>query len=646
MMIGYEVHDLSMNGCRPMFSLLIRLTAACLIVFGTVAVQPLKAGLINVKLSGPYAEEHGVRQFEIDPMGRFVVFTTAAGMYSVPIDGSENPTKVADGWIEYFMIDATGSKVIFMGGSDPVDSFGLYVVPIEGGAPLVLQPAPATGRGVYYFKLSPDNQYVVYYSFHIRSEPNGCLRESVLSIPLAGGAAIDLTDWVAPFDSIAVNNYSISPDSSRVFFRVNRDLYSVPITGESHTLLNHTLAPGDEVEGLFWVTNDSQRAIYQVRNHLYSVPVQGGDIAELNPTAIEASEIKWVALSPDSQHVVYLADEEVDGLTELYSVSVDGEARVKLSDAGTQQKSVLQLLTILKDSASVLYVSESQEEDVYELLQVPMTGGASNWIADLPAQAHIVYLGLKATPDQRYAVYWDEQDGSDHLFSVNLLSGMTQRITADMNPTASADWYQIAPDSSRVVYRADQETDSAFSLYTTPIAGGSVHRLNAGLAEGGDLYSHFAMTTHGSYVVYRGDQEVDGRVELFAAFDDPPAIEFEVASLTVGEGAERAEFAITLNDEITARTTISYVITDMTATPGLDFRAPAGPITFEPDQRRSNLAIEIVNDVQDEPDEWIQFALHTPINGLLGEDTTATLEIIDDDMGPVVSRVYFPLCHH
>lgn len=640
-----EVRRLTANMHWPQASICVKLSMALLIALASFAVMPLNAAVLNMKLSGPNAQAHDVRQFVIDPTGRFVVFTTAVGMYSVPIDGSEDPTQLADGWIEYFMIDATGTKVVYMRGPDPVGSFGLYVIPLEGGTPLVLQPAPDTGRGVYHFGLSPDNQYVVYFSFHIRSVPDGLLRKSVLAVPIEGGEPIDLSDWVAPLDFISVNNYLISPDSLRVFFRVNYDLYSVPITGGSHTQLNHPLAPGDEVEMTFWITNDSQRIVYQVKNHLYSVPAQGGEVVQLNPTAIEGCEIEWVALSPDSQRVVYLGDEEVDDLVELYSVSIEGGAGVKLSVAGMQGKSVLKLLTIRNDSSSVLYVTESEDDAFYHLLQVPIAGGANSWIADLPAQAHIYNLGLDVTPDQGYALYWNEQNGSRHLFSVNLRTGTSQRISADMIPAGDADWYQIAPDSSRAVYRADQETDSAFSLYTAPVAGGTVHRLNAGLVEGGDLYSHFAISTQGSYVVYRGDQNVDGRVELFAAFDDPPTIAFEQPSVTVDETIGVVALAVTLDDDITARTTVSYTISDMTATPGLDFHASAGLITFAPDQQRSALHLEIIDDLDDEPNEWIQFRLHSPVNGRLGENNTAMVEIIDDDMGPVVTEIYFPIFH-
>ena len=45
--------------------------------------------------------------------------------------------------------------------------------------------------------------------------------------------------------------------------------------------------------------------------------------------------------------------------------------------------------------------------------------------------------------------------------------------------------FLISPDSSRVVYRADQQTNEVFELYSVPLDGGSVTRLNGSLVEMG-----------------------------------------------------------------------------------------------------------------------------------------------------------------
>ena len=70
--------------------------------------------------------------------------------------------------------------------------------------------------------------------------------------------------------------------------------------------------------------------------------------------------------------------------------------------------------------------------------------------------------------------------------------------------------FQITPDSSRVVYIADQETDAVTELYSVPAAGGPVVKLNGPLVAGGAVSNvprarHFQITPDGSRVVYLAD---------------------------------------------------------------------------------------------------------------------------------------------
>ena len=46
---------------------------------------------------------------------------------------------------------------------------------------------------------------------------------------------------------------------------------------------------------------------------------------------------------------------------------------------------------------------------------------------------------------------------------------------------------QSSPDSSTVVYIADQDTDDVFELYSVALADGEVTKLSDALVEGGDL---------------------------------------------------------------------------------------------------------------------------------------------------------------
>jgi hypothetical protein len=70
--------------------------------------------------------------------------------------------------------------------------------------------------------------------------------------------------------------------------------------------------------------------------------------------------------------------------------------------------------------------------------------------------------------------------------------------------------YEISLDSSRVVYRADQQTDGVEELYGVPIGGpgASGIKLNVAMA-GGHLIS-FQISPDSSRVVYIVDRQSDG----------------------------------------------------------------------------------------------------------------------------------------
>ena len=78
--------------------------------------------------------------------------------------------------------------------------------------------------------------------------------------------------------------------------------------------------------------------------------------------------------------------------------------------------------------------------------------------------------------------------------------------------------FSISPNSSRVVYSADQDTDGVGELYSVPIGGGTVTELNSPLVAGGSVY-RFSISPDSSRVVYSADQDTDGMFELYGVYE-------------------------------------------------------------------------------------------------------------------------------
>ena len=63
---------------------------------------------------------------------------------------------------------------------------------------------------------------------------------------------------------------------------------------------------------------------------------------------------------------------------------------------------------------------------------------------------------------------------------------------------------------------AEQQTDGVIELYSVPIGGGTVTKLNPALVNNGDVFGEFQISENGSTVVYVADQQTDEVVELYS----------------------------------------------------------------------------------------------------------------------------------
>ena len=58
------------------------------------------------------------------------------------------------------------------------------------------------------------------------------------------------------------------------------------------------------------------------------------------------------------------------------------------------------------------------------------------------------------------------------------------KLNDPLVPSGDVESFDISPDGSRVVYRADQDADGVTELYSVPIAGSPVTKLNGALVPG------------------------------------------------------------------------------------------------------------------------------------------------------------------
>lgn len=284
---------------------------------------------------------------------------------------------------------------------------------------------------------------------------------------------------------------------------------------------------------------------------LYSVPASGGAAVKLNPAAVTANEsVESYQFSPDGSQIIYLrttTDTVLGNVFELFRVPADGSAApvtvsgpipvgnrsprdfnfnfqqnniipvfgdgsVRSVNFSVHERSVPERITSIRDGSSNTFFFGEQ---VNNLLQTPGDGSVRQINPGL-VSGGVVY-DFQITPDGTRAIYRADQnlDGAIELFSVPADgSDVGFRISGPMVAGGDVKEFQISADSSRAVYLADQSSDGVVELYSARTNGGIVTKLNGPLTSGGNV-TQFQVSTDGNSVFYLADQNLDGVFQLF-----------------------------------------------------------------------------------------------------------------------------------
>ena len=171
------------------------------------------------------------------------------------------------------------------------------------------------------------------------------------------------------------------------------------------------------------------------------------------------------------------------------------------------------------DSSRVLYHADQTTNGVLEIYSVPSTGGAATKLnGPLVAGGNVASAGLAFSPDSSRVLYLADQttNGVDEIFSVPSAGGAATKLNGPLVAGGNVSPFDLAfsPDSSRVLYNADQTTDGVFEIFIVPSAGGTAVKLNGPLVAGGNVLDQ-QFSPDGSRVLYQADQDTDGVNEIY-----------------------------------------------------------------------------------------------------------------------------------
>ena len=434
-------------------------------------------------------------------------------------------------------------------------------------APFALGTPPATAAShrlsqglpfsdVVSPELSPDGRFAVYTH---DAEVDQALE--LWSVRVAGGTPVRLTN---PLPSgIGVSRFEISADSQRVVYTVAQEtagqieLYSIPIAGPegAWVKLNGELPSGGDVDSFsFSLSPDSTRVVYladQVTDSIWdawTVPIDGGTSTRLRPPffAVGSEAYGGVrpVISPDSERVFFLANFSALDAYELWSARVDGTGGLVQLTEGEEFWSTD--WTVSPDSTRVLYVSILSGN--LELYSVPSAGGSAVKLnSAMPSGGNVAEYHV--SPDSSRVVYLADQQTDEvfELYSVPLAGGGATKLNDVLPSWGGADFqYAISPDGARVVYRAIRDVAGVTELFSVPLAGGAVTKLNPSLPSGRAVEA-LAIAPDSSRVVYRADQRLSDVQELFSVpltggtsirVSDDPVVGGNVTEFEIAPGSD------------------------------------------------------------------------------------------------------------
>jgi dipeptidyl aminopeptidase/acylaminoacyl peptidase len=441
--------------------------------FGPLRVVPLDLSAPPLVLSSA-----DVRRFWLSPDGATLVFAATVpaashrqDLFVMPSDGSApplfltrtQPFPIGIAWIDDLVFTADGLRVVYNEHDYDFDDNHLYTtfsLTLDGSAPLTQLVGSNQYQGV--FRLVPDAvpERVVFVALgRLDSKTTTGALATTLSPP---GATIHAaTPLVVGADVV----FS-ALDGSASIFRVPAD-GSLPATALCAGGSGFAMALASPTTVAF---SDTRPSGYR----LHTVPLAGGTALPLHPQPPPSQGTHRIFPHPDGQRVLYVADMDVVSRYELYVVPLDAsQPPLKLSpplDAGYVWNAQL-----TPDATQVVFLAGPANGGPNELYVAPVDGSAPAFHLNEPvASGNILgdVTSFQLTPDATGLVYRADLDADENFDLVSVdAHGVGRRLGDGAGSVLTG--YALTPDSTRAVFQT---------------LVGSEHALRvAGLADGAAL---------------------------------------------------------------------------------------------------------------------------------------------------------------
>lgn len=429
-----------------------------------------------------------------------------------------NAPLVDGGTIFSFGLSADLQHVVYTAFQDSANDLELYVVDLDDPGTSTRLNAPVTNGDVQYFQQSPDGSQVAY-----AASVDGTTRLDLYLADIAApGVAMKLGSEL-PAGGNGAAAIAFSPDGQAIVYAADQDvddqfeLLLVELAAPGDAIrISGTMTPGGSIHPFaagigpfsdgFGFSPDGTTVVYIADQdidelyELYAVDASfPGMSRKLSGSLPANGDVRRFAVSPDSNHAAYVADQDADERLELYLVNLAAPGvSMKINPSLPAGREVsLRNWSFSPDGDFIVYLADHDTDDVTELYRVETAapGVAIKVNGPLGAEGRVHETifdapTVRVSPNGTHISYIARQslDGLDDVYNVEFSTpGVATKLNPPMTPFGGAWFLETTSDSLQVFYVAEQENDF-IELYRVDISAPGVSTtINGSLAPGGEV---------------------------------------------------------------------------------------------------------------------------------------------------------------
>lgn len=291
-----------------------------------------------------------------------------------------------------------------------------------------------------------------------------------------------------------------------------------------HNQINKDLPANGNVSDRFVITADGSKIVYisdentDGINELMVADINGANRKKISAPLDMGENVIRFLVDPTSQKVAYIADPST-GFKNLYTVDLNGTNNYQVNNGLTSTNHSIGHFLWMPSGSKLVYTSdEGMTVGNYALYianfdgsnRLTLNGGPVGQIFDIaPNGSRIVYRFSLTNPTLRSIT----PTGTNDVL-------LNTPFNLGAQPASGISNFVISPNSSLVAYRSNQDDNIKYELFVTNIDGSGLKtKISGALVSGGNVALvpkvDYNFTSDSSSVIYIADQDTNNKNELF-----------------------------------------------------------------------------------------------------------------------------------